>query len=81
MQMWVQFKMKQSEIVNKMINDIYNMISEWINEFSLDNRNYITISIGCTGGKHRSVYISERLAQMIKTAGHKTITRHRHINQ
>jgi UPF0042 nucleotide-binding protein len=67
--------------VHLMINDIYNMVASWINEFSLDNRNYLTISIGCTGGKHRSVYISEKLAGMIKTAGYKTITRHRHINQ
>lgn len=73
--------LSKHEKVDKMLNDIYNMISAWVNEFSLDNRNYLTISIGCTGGKHRSVYITEKLAQKFETDGYKTITRHRHINQ
>jgi UPF0042 nucleotide-binding protein len=73
--------LKKEDKVKKMIDDIYNMVSPWIKEFSLDNRNYLTISIGCTGGKHRSVYIAEKLAQNIKIDNYKTITRHRHINQ
>ncbi len=73
--------LKKEGKVKKMIDDIYNMVSPWIKEFSLDNRNYLTISIGCTGGKHRSVYIAEKLAQNIKIDNYKTITRHRHINQ
>lgn len=75
----IEFLSKQ-EKVNLMINDIYYLIKSWVGEFSLDNRNYLTISIGCTGGKHRSVYIAECLAKLIKTGGYKTITRHRHIN-
>ena len=73
--------LKKEDKVKKMIDDIYNMVSPWIKEFSLDNRNYLTISIGCTGGKHRSVYIAEQLAQNIKIDNYKAITRHRHINQ
>ena len=72
--------LNKEDKVKKMISDIYNMVSPWIKEFILDNRNYLTISIGCTGGKHRSVYIAEKLAQMIKTDNYKTIIRHRHIN-
>ena len=63
-----------------MIKDIYTMVGSWIGEFSRDNRNYLTISIGCTGGKHRSVYIAERIAELIKSDGYKTLIRHRHIN-
>ena len=75
----INFLAKQ-EKVQLMIKDIYNLINNWLTEFSRDNRNYLTISIGCTGGKHRSVYISECLANLIRHSGYKTIIRHRHIN-
>lgn len=75
----VEFLAKQ-EKVQTMLEDIYNMLKNWLSEFSKDNRNYVTISIGCTGGKHRSVYIAEHLANLIKGADYKTIIRHRHIN-
>lgn len=65
--------------VHSMINDIYTMLGSWLAEFSLDNRNYITIAIGCTGGKHRSVYVATQLAELITQAGYKTIIRHRQL--
>lgn len=64
----------------EMTNDIYNLLKNWLKEFSQDNRNYLTVSIGCTGGKHRSVYITEQLAQKIQHLGFKVLTRHRQIN-
>ncbi|MBP9743375.1 MAG: RNase adapter RapZ [Burkholderiales bacterium] len=75
----IEFLSKQNK-VTAMITDIFNLINKWLGEFSRDNRNYVTISIGCTGGKHRSVYIAESLATRMQNAGYKTITRHRHIN-
>ena len=72
--------LSRQEKVQLMIKDIYTMVGSWIGEFSRDNRNYLTISIGCTGGKHRSVYIAERIAELIKSDGYKTLIRHRHIN-
>ena len=71
--------LSQQPKVQSMINDIYNMLKNWLNEFSYDNRNYLTISIGCTGGKHRSVYIVEEIAKMIRKLQYKVITRHRQI--
>jgi UPF0042 nucleotide-binding protein len=65
--------------VQKMIQDIYTMVCPWLLEFSKDNRNYVTISIGCTGGKHRSVYVAECLSKLIIQLGYKTIIRHRQI--
>ncbi len=73
------FFLKKEDKVNKMINDIYNMVSVWLDDFSKDNRNYLTISIGCTGGRHRSVYITEELAKLIKQTGYKTLIRHRQL--
>lgn len=74
----INFLAKQ-EKVSAMIDDIYNMLKNWLNEFSLDNRNYLTISIGCTGGKHRSVYITEEIAKKIRNLKYKVLTRHRQI--
>lgn len=67
------------EKVQEMIEDIYLFIKKWLGEFSLDNRNYVTIAIGCTGGKHRSVYITERLAKLIRVLNYKVMIRHRQI--
>ena len=44
-----------------MYNDIQAFIERWLPAFIDDNRNYMTIAIGCTGGKHRSVYLANKL--------------------
>lgn len=48
--------------VDKMADDIGAFLSNWLPSFLNNNRHSVTIAIGCTGGKHRSVYISERVA-------------------
>ena len=68
------------QVVSEMIHDIRNMIEKWLPEFSKENRSYITIAVGCTGGKHRSVYISEQLASAF-TDKATTQLRHRELNQ
>ena len=66
--------------VQEMCQDIFNLISKWLNEFAEDNRNYLTISIGCTGGKHRSVYIAEALAMRLRQQhNYQILTRHRQL--
>ncbi len=75
----IEFLEKEPK-VQVMIDDISGFISKWLESFSQDNRNYLTLSIGCTGGKHRSVYIVEKIAQLINKLGYKIVTRHRQIN-
>ena len=60
---------------NDMFHDISTYINRWIPKFSSDQRSYITIAIGCTGGIHRSVYISERLKAWY-SINHKNIQIH-----
>lgn len=48
--------------VQKMEADIDRFVAEWLPAFVRDNRSYLTVAIGCTGGQHRSVYLVERLA-------------------
>lgn len=63
--------------VNEMFNDIYTMLHKWLPRFVAGNRSYITVSLGCTGGQHRSVYMAERLARAFVTEYKDVQVRHR----
>lgn len=52
---------EQKPEVKRMIHRIDSFISEWLADFQVAGRVYITVAIGCTGGRHRSVYVVERL--------------------
>lgn len=57
----IQFMAKQDSI-SDMIYDIIKFMERWIPVFQKENRQYLTIAIGCTGGQHRSVYIAQYLS-------------------
>ena len=57
----VQQFLLQSEQTNEMFQDIYGFLDKWLPAFAEGHRHYMTVSIGCTGGQHRSVYIVDRL--------------------
>ena len=52
--------------VNSMAQSINEFLKTWIPCFKAENRSYMTISIGCTGGQHRSVYLVEKIAQTMQ---------------
>ena len=52
----------------------------WLPHLERNNRSYITIAIGCTGGKHRSVYIAELLTNNLKKERADVQARHRDLN-
>ncbi|WP_094752322.1 RNase adapter RapZ [Psychromonas sp. CD1] len=54
-------------IVKQSINQIENLFQSWLVHLENNNRHYVTIAIGCTGGKHRSVYVTEQLAKRFKS--------------
>jgi UPF0042 nucleotide-binding protein len=56
----IEFLESQVDVA-AMIADIIGLLTRWIPKFQSNNRSYLTISIGCTGGQHRSVYIANRL--------------------
>ena len=64
--------------VIEMIADIKAYIEKWLPCFVADNRSYLTVAIGCTGGQHRSVYFVEQLSQYFKST-QKVLTRHREL--
>lgn len=65
--------------VHEMLKDIRNYVEKWLPCFVTDNRSYLTVAIGCTGGQHRSVYFVEQLSQYFMTQ-QKVITRHRELS-
>lgn len=65
--------------VEQMIGDIIHFLTRWVSRFEADNRSYLTVCIGCTGGRHRSVYICEALYQRIQSIHQNTQLRHRDL--
>ena len=62
--------------VGKMLSDIGRFIEDWLPAYIGDNRSYLTIALGCTGGQHRSVFIAERLAERFRGSV-RVLVRHR----
>lgn len=76
----VQFLTEQPQ-VEEMLADLCQFLEKWIPSFEQNNRSYLTIAIGCTGGMHRSVYLAEKLSQHFQQ-NHKNVqTRHRQLSQ
>jgi len=63
--------------VNEMFDDIAHFLERWIPRFEADNRAYMTVGIGCTGGRHRSVYMAERLRAHFAERFASVLVRHR----
>lgn len=62
-----------------MLDDLILFLDRWIPRFEADGRSYLTIAIGCTGGQHRSVFITDRLFNYFQHQGHKVLCRHREL--
>ncbi len=69
----------QRPIVADMISDIAAFVEKWIGSYQAQNRHYLTVAIGCTGGQHRSVFVAQTLAEHFarQTA---TVVRHRQLS-
>ena len=65
--------------VAELLADIRVFIEKWLPAFKNDNRSYLTVAIGCTGGQHRSVYMAERLAQHFCDS-ERVLLRHRELS-
>ncbi len=65
--------------VAEMLHQIETFLQRWLPAFEDDQRSYLTVAIGCTGGQHRSVYIAEELARRFE-GRHATLVRHRELD-
>lgn len=73
--------LEEQPAVMEMYDDLQNYLARWLPRYEANNRSYITIAIGCTGGQHRSVYLSERLHAFFTQQFHDVQVRHRDINK
>ncbi len=77
----VQEFLKAQPDTELMISDIEQFVVRWLPRYEADNRSYLTVAIGCTGGQHRSVYIAETLAKRLVDNGQRAqeqvLVRHR----
>ena len=62
--------------VQRWLEDVRALLSRWLPESARENRSYVTVAIGCTGGRHRSVYLAERLAEAFRVQW-RVLVRHR----
>lgn len=73
--------LKKHDDVNKFIYLTRNYIETWLPMLEQNNRSYLTIAIGCTGGKHRSVYITEQLGHYFLAKGKNVKIQHRSLEK
>lgn len=66
--------------VDRMYENIRDFINTWLPMFERENRSYLTVAIGCTGGQHRSVYLAERLAAELGRRHDNVSVRHREFS-
>lgn len=74
----IQFLENQS-LVNDMYRDIERYVDNWLPHYLKNQRAYTTVALGCTGGKHRSVYMAQRLQTQFSQQFDNTQVRHRDL--
>jgi len=68
--------LERQEEVQQLLEDVRAFFGRWLPDVVRENRSYLTVAIGCTGGRHRSVYLAEKLAQAFG-AKWRVLVRHR----
>lgn len=66
--------------VSEMTDQIFTFLQRWIPSFTSEDRSYITVAVGCTGGRHRSAYVSERLCARFLEYSMNVQIRHRNLS-
>ena len=64
--------------VGRWLDDVRGLLERWLPEIVRENRSSVTVAIGCTGGRHRSVYLAESLAAAFAPKW-RVLVRHRHL--
>ncbi|WP_347261779.1 RNase adapter RapZ [Rudaea sp.] len=65
--------------VAQYLGEVSAFLDTWLPRFEADNRSYVTICLGCTGGRHRSVYLAEKLAEHFRATREQVLTFHREL--
>jgi len=73
--------LNDQQMVQSMLSDICHFLEQWLPAFAASSRSYVTVAIGCTGGKHRSVYLCERLLKHFSGKFVNVQVRHRELDK
>jgi UPF0042 nucleotide-binding protein len=71
--------LEDEPIVEEMFDDICGFLDRWLPRYRDNNRSYVTVALGCTGGQHRSVYLAERLFHRYREQYPQVKIRHREL--
>jgi len=72
--------LKADPQVARWLDDVRGLLKHWLPEIVRENRSHVTVAIGCTGGRHRSVYLAEELAKAFR-GDWRVLVRHRSLAQ
>ncbi|MEM1112029.1 MAG: RNase adapter RapZ [Pseudomonadota bacterium] len=75
----VQAFLENQPETSQLLEDIRHYLERWLPRYQDSNRSYITVSLGCTGGQHRSVYLAQQLYQQLRAAYPQIHIRHREL--
>ncbi|MFZ9406226.1 MAG: RNase adapter RapZ [Burkholderiaceae bacterium] len=64
--------------VQRMVDHVEHFVQSWLPSYAQENRSYLTVAIGCTGGQHRSVYVASELARRFSVS-EQVLVRHRNL--
>lgn len=71
---------KSQALVGQFLDDTRGYLERWLPAFEAQDRAYVTVAVGCTGGQHRSVYLAERLGQAFAGRFEQVVVKHRELN-
>lgn len=69
-----------SQVAQDLRRDIQSFLERWLPAFEADNRSYLTVAFGCTGGQHRSVWMAEELAKHFENGHRQVLIRHTELS-
>jgi len=76
----INYLSQQADVMS-FTQQIEGMLTSWLPLLEKNNRSYVTVAIGCTGGQHRSVFIAEQLAKSFKMQDRVVQTRHQTLEK
>ena len=71
--------LEKDPLVPQTLNDLERFLKRWLPRFEKQDRAYVTVAIGCTGGKHRSVYVVEKLATRFAGKYEPVVVKHKDL--
>src|SRR4029078_11094909 len=72
--------LKRDAHVRRYVDDVEALLKRWLPEIARENRSHVTVAFGCTGGRHRSVFIAEELARRLRRDA-RVLLRQRRLSQ